>query len=367
MKIGITGADGFLGFHARAYLYALKEHEIRLATKDTFFLPERLDEFVNSVDIIWHFAGVNRGNEIEVERGNVLIANTLISSLKRKNVKPILIYANSFHAMHNTSYGRGKKEAALIFKQWADESKSVFIDLILPHVFGEFVKPFYNSAVATFCYQLTINESPKIIQDAELELIHAQDVIKQVNCLMQVTQSQPIKIPGARLRVSNVLEILKKMLMSYRQNIIPAFTSLFELQLFNTLRSYLFPKHYPVFVEKKVDERGTLFEAVKSKHEGQTFISTSKPGVIRGEHFHLNKIERFLVLSGKAEIKLRKLFSNQIETFEVSGSKPCYVDIPTFHTHCIKNVGDLDLVTLFWSNELFDPNFPDTYAERVLV
>jgi UDP-2-acetamido-2,6-beta-L-arabino-hexul-4-ose reductase len=131
------------------------------------------------------------------------------------------------------------------------------------------------------------------------------------------------------------------------------------------LRSYLFPRHYPVRLELRTDSRGSLFEAVKSFGGGQVFMSTTRPGVVRGNHFHTRKIERFLVVSGEAEIKLRRLFANDIITFRVSGAEPSYVDMPTFYTHSITNTGTSELTTLFWANEIFDPADADTYMEPV--
>ncbi len=370
MKIGITGADGFLGFHVRAYLHALKSYEVRLANRETFFSPENLGRFVAGLDIIIHLAGVNRGNENEVLEGNSKIATQLVAALSIAQISPVLLYANSTHAEKETAYGKGKLRAAEIFYDWANICGARFINLILPHIFGEFGKPFYNSAVATFCYQIANGQEPEVHVDAELELVHAQDVARFIcHSVSYHDNNRPnvLRVPGIAIKVTEVLQLLHNIQASYASQIIPDLSNLLHLQLFNTLRSYLYPKNYPVPLLLRTDHRGTLFEAVKSLQGGQTFISSSKPGVTRGNHFHLCKAERFLVLQGDAEIKIRKLFSSEVLTFPVKGSVPAYVDIPTFHTHCITNLGESELMTLFWSNEIFDADNSDTYFEAVLL
>ena len=157
-------------------------------------------------------------------------------------------------------------------------------------------------------------------------------------------------------------DALKKV---YDRGEIPDLDSNLRVDLFNTLRSELFPDHYPVKLTLRSDHRGSLFEAVRAHQKGQAFISTTKPGIVRGNHFHLHKVERFCVISGKATIRLRKLFSTDIAVFDVSGEQPSFIDIPTLHTHDITNTGTSDLITLFWSNEFYDPDHPDTWTENV--
>ena len=375
MKIGITGAEGFLGFHVRAYLYALRIHEVRLATRETFSSRENLAQFVSGLDAIIHLAGINRGSEKEVSEGNMVIAEQLVAALDHAEVTPILLYANSAHSEKETAYGVGKRQAGEIFSRWADALGGKFINLIMPHIFGELGRPFYNSAVATFCYQIANGQEPEIHTDSLLELVHAQDVardclsiIKEVENGFQTKSGMiNMRLPGVSIKVSELLSVLREMQTRYASQIIPDLSQLFHLQLFNTLRSYLYPQNYPNLLPQRTDNRGTLFEAVKTRQGGQTFISSSKSGVTRGNHFHLRKVERFLVLQGDAEIKIRKLFSSEIKTFCVSGNLPSYIDIPTFHTHSITNLGASELMTLFWSNEIFDANDSDTFSEQVLA
>jgi len=167
------------------------------------------------------------------------------------------------------------------------------------------------------------------------------------------------------MRVSELLDRLSAFDQNYRGQLIPDVREPIDLYLFNTYRSYLFPHHYPVDLQLHEDMRGGLFEAIKSYNGGQCFLSTTKPGITRGNHYHTAKIERFLVVGGNGLIRIRKLFSEDISEFEVAGDRPQYIDIPTLHTHNITNVGESDMTTLFWSHEIFDPESPDTFPEPV--
>lgn len=369
MKLGITGSNGLIGFHARCCLHALDGlHEVKLAPHATFVSDEALDEFTSNQDGILHFAGMNRGSDQNVETGNFMIAQRLVESLRRTGARPAIAYANSTHATRDTAYGRGKRAAAELLMQWGLETDSRIGNFILPHVFGEFGKPFYNSVVSTFCHQLAYGEQPVIDVDGELELLHAQEVgMRFIDWLTDASASSGTFRPeGVRMQVSSMLARLTALLIRYRDDgVVPNVDAAIDLQLFNTLRSYLYPMLYPRPLKLHTDTRGELFEAVKADQGGQTFLSTTVPGVTRGNHWHLKKIERFLVVGGRGVIHIRKLFSNEVQSFEVSGASPAYIDIPTMHTHSIINTGIDPLQTLFWSNEIFDPAHPDTYPEVV--
>lgn len=367
MRLGITGADGLLGWHLRALLRARAGHDVRLATRATFADEARLAAFVEGVDAVVHCAGMNRGVETEVEATNIALAEALVAACESSATRPRLVFSNSTHIERDTAYGRGKRKASVRLRAWADRTGVAFADLVLPHVFGEFGKPFYNSVVSTFSYQLARGEEPRVITDGNLELVHAQDVAAR--CLAAATAGEDgvFRVAGAHMKVSVLLERLRHMTESYCAQIMPDLRSPLDLRLFNTLRSYMFPDRYPVFLDLHSDNRGTLFEALRCHSGGQVFLSTTRPGFSRGNHFHTRKVERFLVLAGEAEIRLRKLFSEEVKVFRVSGDRPSYVDMPTFHTHSITNVGSSELATLFWTNEIFDPADHDTFPEPVLV
>lgn len=364
-RIGITGAEGFLGWHLRAYLHS-RGIAARCATRATFSSSEELAEFAGQCDAIIHLAGMNRGGDVEIERTNVALTEQLISACTVTGRCRHILFSNSTHvATRDTAYARSKRACAGLLQQWADSRGAIFNNLILPQIFGEGGRPFYNSAVSTFCHQLAVGDTPKIIRDAELELLHAQRAAEYIYRLIERPEAGEARPAGTALTVTELLRKLSEVKNFYGAQLIPPLQDNFELDLFNTYRSYLFPQHYPVLLSRREDERGSLFEAVKSLHGGQCFISTTKPGVTRGNHYHRHKIERFLVLGGEATIRVRKLFAPQAVDFPVSGDMPQYVDMPALHTHSITNTGVGELVTLFWSHEIFDPEQPDTYMETV--
>ena len=311
---------------------------------------------------------MNRGPETEVHATNIRLAQQLIAALDQASLTPTLLFANSIHSQGDTAFGRSKREASRILSDWAKSRGARYVDVILPHLFGERGRPFYNSGFATFCHQLARGEEPQIIQDGLLELIHAQRVAaKFLEWAQDGTTAGQVRVEGTLVRVSEALARLRTLHETYQAGIIPDLSDPLDLEFFNTYRSYLYPDHYPVRMKLHTDARGGLFEAVKTQHGGQAFLSTTLPGITRGRHYHHHKVERFLVVDGEAEIRIRRLFDDEVKVFRVSGAEPSYVDMPTFHTHEITNVGDRDLLTLFWSHEIFDPAHPDTYPEPVIL
>lgn len=369
MKVGITGATGFLGFHLRAALRAMAENsEVICADRNTFKSKDALDAFVADKDVVVHLAGVNRGNN--VEEGNLRIADELISALRRSSSTPALAYANSMHFDRNTEYGRSKRVVGDRLAQWSTDVGARFGNFVIPHVFGEFGRPFHNSVTSTFCYQLAKNEEPLVQANSTLELLHAQDVSSHLLAWMldPAKPSGIVRLEGYTISVRELLTKLKCIRQRYVvDNVVPGLFSAFDLALFNTFRSYLFPNCYPRAIAKFVDARGELFEAIRTDNCGQVFFSSTASGVTRGEHWHLRKVERFIVTQGDAVIRVRRLFADELMSFSVCGDTPVFIDIPTMHVHSITNVGSSPLHTLFWANEIFDPTNSDTYPERIIA
>jgi UDP-2-acetamido-2,6-beta-L-arabino-hexul-4-ose reductase len=365
LKIGITGANGFLGWHLRSFLHTRKDFEVLLADRSTFDDPVKLRLFVSNVDAVAHIAGINRGSDSEIFEGNVTPVRKLVAAMEVVGARPHVLFANSIQHARNTAYALSKRAAAGILAEWSLRNKAPYANLILPHLFGEGGRPFYNSAVTTFCYQIAKGMKPEVLINADIELIHAQRVAEKIIAVIEKEESGDIRVRGKTLKVSEALAQISKIAIQYKEQIIPSLSSEFELDIFNTYRSYLFPDHYPISPELHSDPRGSLFECVKTLNGGQCFISTTLPSITRGNHFHRRKLERFVVMSGEAVIRLRKLLSQDVFEFRVSGEFPQFVDIPTLHTHSITNVGKTNLLTLFWSHEIFDPTLPDTFAETV--
>ena len=365
-RIGITGVNGLIGWHLRCRLHALGDVEIILADRQTFKTDDALQAFVSRCDGLVHLAGMNRGDDMEVERVNVELARQLVLALENTDSRPHVVFASSTHVDRATAYGRSKRAAGDIMKSWSERAGALFTNLILPHVFGEHGRPFYNSVVSTFCYQLAVGDIPRIDIDGQLELLHAQEVAQLVvDSFLQGNKGE-VRPAGYHISVGQMLERLETLSEFYlKRGIIPRLDDMLNLHLFNTFRSYLFPDRYPWALQLHADNRGALFEAVKSKQGGQTFFSITRPGITRGDHFHFDKVERFLVVSGQGVIRLRRMFDNKIHEFHVDGASPSFIDIPSLHTHNISNTGGGDLLTLFWAHEIFDPQHPDTFPEKV--
>jgi UDP-2-acetamido-2,6-beta-L-arabino-hexul-4-ose reductase len=328
-----------------------------------------LDFFVSKCDVIVHLAGLNRHSEEDViYKTNIGLAEKLIESLERTAFKGQLIFSSSIQEDRNNTFGNSKKIAKKLFYNWAVKSGANFKGLVIPNVFGAFGVPFYNSVVSTFCHQLVQNETPKIENDAILNLIYIDDLVKFIIDLIDVESIENINVDYTdSYKVSQLLDILNTYKLKYFENgQIPKFNNQFELNLFNTFRSYFnYGTYFPIEYKNNIDQRGNFVEIIKLETGGQVSFSTTKSGVTRGNHFHTRKIERFSVIKGKALIQLRKIGSTEVHDYYLSGDNPAYVDMPIWYTHNIKNIGDEELYTMFWINEFYDANDPDTYFEIV--
>lgn len=370
-RIGITGQSGFVGSHLYNTLGLNVQKYERIEFDKSFFTNDcLLDEFVSRCDVIVHLAGMNRHpNQEVIYKTNIELANKLTKSLVRTNSKAQVIFSSSSQEEQDNQYGKSKKEARSILNNWAKQNGGSFVGLIIPNVFGPFGKPYYNSVVATFCHQMNNNEEPIINVDADVKLIYVQELVEQIIQLIDknVHQSELKVSHTAVCKVSTILSILQSFKEHYLQNnTIPTFSSSFELNLFNTFRSYIdLNRFYPVNYKQHTDERGAFTELVRLNSGGQVSFSTTVSNITRGDHFHTRKIERFSVIKGKALIQLRKIGTSEKFEFKLDGMNPSYVDMPIWYTHNITNIGQEDLYTVFWINESFNPNDPDTYFEKV--
>jgi UDP-2-acetamido-2,6-beta-L-arabino-hexul-4-ose reductase len=365
VRVAVTGADGFLGWHARC---ALKARSLQTACigRQEFADPQRLRDAVQGAHVVLHLAGVNRDEPEAVREQNLALARDLTTALDRSGSRAGVVYANSIQSGNGTPFGDGKQAAAEHLRSWGQRSGAAIADVRLPNLFGEHGRPHYNSVVATFCHELATGGRPEVHEDRELPVLPAQDAIDTMLDLAASAHRGVVEPPGRPLLVSVVLALLTEFRNLYAAGDIPDIGDPLHLALFNTYRSFTFPQLFPIHPPPRSDERGQLFECVRG-HGGQAqvFYSTSHPGTTRGEHFHRRKVERFLVLSGTAEIALRRLFDDEIVRFAVSGDRPAIVDMPTMWAHSIRNTGHSELMTLFWAHELLDPRHPDTYPEPV--
>ncbi len=367
MKVAVTGAYGFLGWHARCALKA-REDQFVAVGRSVAENADRLAVAVADVDVVLHLAGVNR-DEADVLRGkNLSLARDLTRAIERSGSRPSVVYANSIQSGNGTPFGDGKQAAADHLAAWGRTSGAAVADVHLPNLFGEHGRPHYNSIVATFCHELARGGRPVIQEDREIPLLHVQDALDGLFGLATSAYTGIVRPEGRPALVSWVLELLEGFHGLYATGDIPNVIDPLHLGLFNTYRSFCFPELFPIHPPMRADDRGHLFECVRC-HGGQAqvFCSTSHPGITRGDHFHRRKVERFMVLNGTAEITLRKLFDDAVVCFEVSGEEPSIVDMPTMWAHSITNTGDAELMTMFWAHEILDPQSPDTYPELVRV
>lgn len=323
-------------------------------------------EIANAVDgteRLVHIAGVNRGTDSEVYDGNVSLAQQLARAVSLCERPPrTIVFANSIQAGNGSAYGQSKALAAGLLSHAASTCEVEFLDLRLPNLFGEHGRPFYNAVTATFCHLLASGEEPSVERDKELTLLHAQDA---ADILIGARPARVLNSLTAFSTVSELLASLTKMAETYRSGDIPDIATSLDRNLFNTYRSHLVESQ-PIHLANHRDHRGSFVEAVRSRGGGgQSSFSTTEPGVSRGNHYHRRKIERFVVLSGSATISLRKVLTGRRFDFHVSGEEPVAIDMPTMWAHSLTNTGYDTLYTMFWSDDLFDPERPDTITEEV--
>jgi UDP-2-acetamido-2,6-beta-L-arabino-hexul-4-ose reductase len=370
--VGITGASGFIGSHLRFFLYEHKnDYTVISIDEDDFENEKILREKLGQCDVIVHLAGLNRGEEEEVYKVNTSLTKNILSILDELSRKPTFIFMSSSHNTRDTAYGRSKRDSEKMISDWGNKNNTKTFSIVSPNVFGEFLKPYHNSFVGTFCHEIVEGKESTINKDAKVELIYVRDVCSIYFDLFTSESEERTKIiKGREVSIGEIYTKLKSFYDEYvSSKIIPVFSDRFDLYLFNTLRSYLYPRNFPVSLDLKTDNRGSFIEVTKERNGGQSSFSTTHPNlsIVRGNHYHTRKIERFCVISGEGIIKMRKLFSDEIIEYKVSGDKPVYVDMPTFYTHSIENSGQTELLTMFWINEIFDPKDPDTFMEPVML
>lgn len=367
MKVVVTGANGFIGKNLMARLAREEGIELVKITRET---PVQIfGEMLRGADIIYHLAGVNRPvNEAEFTTGNTFLTKDLLDAIPAGEC-PSWVMSSSTQAELDNPYGKSKREAEEIVAMAADQGRVNAVVFRLPGVFGKWSKPNYNSVISTFCHNVA-HGLPLEVRDPSYSfpVVYVDDVVEQfLGYLKECPKGYTLDQIRTQFNVS--LGFLAETIKSFPENrktlVAPKVGDTLTKYLYSTYLSYLPEDQFSYPMKLNVDSRGDLFEWIKSEQFGQVFISTTKPGITRGNHYHHTKTEKFLVIRGEAVIRFRQIESNKVIEYSVSGSAPTVVDIPTGYTHNITNVGDSELITLFWANEIFDPNRADTYFLEV--
>ncbi len=381
MKILVTGAEGFVGKNLTAELENIKSgkdktypltEDIEIYKYDIDTDKALLSEYCKDCNFVFNLAGVNRPEtESEFMTGNFGFASELLDELRRnKNTCPVMLSSSTQAALDNP-YGRSKKAGEDLFFDYSKQTGAKVLVYRFPNVFGKWCKPNYNSAVATFCNNIA-NGLPISVSDRnhKMTLVYIDDVVNELVNALCGNETRDGKFCKVSVEHSTTLGEIVDLIYSFKNSrgslMVPDMTDgSFSKKLYSTYLSYLPTDSFAYPLKMNIDERGSFTEVVKSADRGQVSVNISKPGIIKGQHWHHTKNEKFLVVSGKGVIRFRKIGEEKVYEYFVSGEKLEVVDIPTGYTHNIENIGDTDMVTIMWCNECFDPDRPDTYFEKV--
>ena len=395
MNVLITGAKGFVGRNLTETLKTIRDGKNRttglsigeIYEYDLDTEPALLGEFCQKADFVFNLAGVNRPqNQEEFMQGNFGFASTLLNTLQEKgNTCPVML-ASSIQATcigrYDSEYGRSKKAGEELFFSYAQKTGAQVLVYRFPNLFGKWCRPYYNSAVATFFYNKA-NDLPITVNDpkVELELLYIDDLVEEMLCALAGNPHRcdydglnpvegktycytPVTHKVTLGEIVELLDGFKAQPATLQMPSIPAGS--FAKKLYSTYLSYLPKEKVTVPLKMNADARGSFTELLKTNHCGQFSVNISKPGITRGEHWHHTKWEFFIVVSGRALIQMRKIGTDEVLNFEVSGEKIEAVHMLPGYTHNIINLSKTEeLVTLMWANEAFDPNKPDTFFEKV--
>ena len=388
MKILITGAKGFVGRNLVKNLKNIRDgkdrvHDIprnlEIMEYDIENSLEELDTFCAKADFVFNLAGVNRPkNNEEFMEGNFGFASTLLEKLKKHNNNCPVMLSSSIQASltgryAGSEYGKSKLAGEELFKEYSKQTGAKVLIYRFPNLFGKWCRPNYNSVIATFCNNIA-NDLPIQVNDrnTQLSLVYIDDLVEE---LLNAIIGKENRDENGYCFVKEVHEVtlgkIADLLYEFKESrknlYIPDMTEgSFEKKLYSTYLSYLAPDNFAYKLKMNVDNRGSFTEIVKSLDRGQVSINISKPGITKGQHWHNTKTEKFIVVAGTGVIQLRKIGSDEIVEYKVSGEEITVVDMIPGYTHNIINLSETEnLVTIMWCNECFDPNRPDTFFEEV--
>lgn len=365
----VTGSGGFVG---KNLVTALRRREgLDVRTYDVEDDQETLERHLREAHVVFHLAGVNRPQkEDEFVSGNAELTRTITRYLKEVGRTPLVVMSSTIQAELDNPYGRSKLAAEQALLDYRRSTGGKIAIYRLPNVFGKWSRPNYNTVVATYCHNvargldISVNDPSK-----ELELVYVDDVVDELLGLLAdgASHEDPHRSVGRTFRVTlgALAEKVRQLKEMRTRLLVPDLTDAFMTRLHATYLSFLEPDDFAYAPDMRTDNRGMLFELVKSASFGQIFVSTTHPGVTRGNHYHDTKVEKFCLVKGRAAIRFRHLATDHTVEYLVSEDKIQVVDIPPGYTHHIENISDSEMVVIFWSSQIFDPKKPDTYSAPV--
>ncbi len=367
MKVLITGSNGFIAKNLIEHLKRDENIKLYLYAKDdSAYL---LEAYVNEADFIFHLAGINRPkNTDEFYTGNSELSKTITDILIKENKNTPIVLSSSTQAVLDNDYGKSKLEAETCLLKYSKETSADIFIYRLPNVFGKWCKPNYNSVISTWCNNIANNLDIQVNDETvELNLVYVDDVINSF------IKNLNTKNDDKYIQIDTIYKItlgkIRDLLLAFKENrtslIIPTVASGFERALYATYLSYLSGDDFSYALKGHKDDRGTFYEILKTLDSGQFSLSTTAPGITRGNHYHHTKNEKFLVVKGVALIEFRHIVTNEIISYKVSDSKMEIIEMIPGYTHNIKNTGNEEMILILWANETFDQNNPDTYFLEV--
>ena len=382
MKILVTGAKGFIGKNlvsqlrnigeGKANNYEISGKELTIFEYDVDSDIQELDTYCREADFVFHLAGVNRPKDSsEFMLGNYGSTSQLLNALKRHENRCPVMLSSSIQATLDNPYGESKRAGEQLIFDYAKETGAKVLVYRFPNVFGKWCRPNYNSVIATFCNNIA-NDLPIQINDAsvKLNLVYIDDVVDELIAALCGDEHYEDKFcsvkPIYTITLGEIVDLLSSFKNMQQDLDIPNVKDGFSKKLYSTYLSYLSPEKFRYPLRMNIDNRGSFTEIIRSSISGQFSVNISKPGITKGEHWHQSKNEKFVVVSGKGLIQMRKIESDEIFNFYVSGEKIEVVEMVPGYTHNIINLSDTeDLITFMWCNECFDANRPDTFFEKV--
>lgn len=370
MRVVVTGAKGFVGSNLCTSL--IQRKDVLLFEFDIEDSVTELHNALKEADVVFHLAGVNRPkNDQEFTQVNTGLTQEICEKLIQYSNAPKIVFSSSIQAELNNPYGASKKNAEDVIKNCCNQTGADGVVYRLKNLFGKWCRPNYNSVVATFCYNIA-HDLPIQISDpaAVVDLTYIDDVVAAFLRELDNPVRLPFRfaeaLPSHSVRLGELATLIRSFHAHRKTLILQDYSDPFVRSLYATYVSYLENDAFAYQLELRSDDRGSLVEFVKSAHFGQIFISRTRPGITRGNHYHQTKTEKFLVVQGVGIIRLRRIGTDEIIEYPVRCEDCRVVDIPPGYTHSIENAGNTEMITLFWSSEPYDPDQPDTWYEPVL-